>query len=1390
MATRGTARSKTSEAGPGPRTNGRGKGGGSNTPQGRAQPARPLSETATTAAGDAALSGRAASFGPAGPASAASPGGQPLPQPLLGTLESGLGQDLTGLRVHQGDKANQLTGALGTAAATRGSDLYFGPGQFRPNDPSGQRIIAHEAAHAADQRATGQTRLSAWPGPPEATPLARAQSAISDRAQVLLRAGLSAEETPDLITGLHNYIDDNHENEVSDDERARMHIEVDELSALTAPDPDPSMIDPIGPVGAVTVLSMLLGLPRQVVNDFAEVSFGVESFIRWCARGVAQLVTRPIGAEERDFAEEFLDRVQEFTDPWSLMNLELEATIDELVWLRQLFNGSTDATERASLGEQISVAARRVLLLNDAMGEMTPSTAEEASEETPLDVAIERVQPRIDAMRREAQYADTTLERFNNQASMLRSQRVEAEFPVLQEEPAATTVHPEEAFPIESDAAVENLTDDLARRVTSQASDVNAARELVLPSSPTYSLAEALNVYRRWFQFYSPRGRDQDELYQMVDNAVVGFSDIANRVDEGAFLHPLLMSQWRGLVSMSIGTAQADFASEIPRVTRRSSRVGGDAYGVQYNYAEMFSGTRGGLSAEGERSSRSQVLNRERANTRAETHGRRDAWTYVINTEQWDESITQETKYLDPATADYLLARRQALAALERAHTPGVGDSRSASSGIEHGQGTGAQRFIDGEANTATNRTVQGNHATVENTAQQVGAGNRDDLHDRTSSTDVTQQLINDLTEYLDTFFASEADVAEKLTLTLLISDAEYGSFASIRDALTPAAIAQGLAMGMGMKGLEIAMTRLASRAVADTVMRGLGRALTFAFGSDISQMAQLGTFLFSAAQTSTLHEARTMAYFGRAASTAIGNLLQSLIVSTAMSPIGRGMELSVDALARYNNAQPPRTVREMTNMLGPFTKDPAAREMLLNTVREDIARLEADADPNSSNLDLEILRSFEADLSMRNLDGAANAADMVLQHDNRSPAERMEELLQRDDLSAEERMAIEEAIAAAPTDAPAADHRAPPSRELGDPALMAVLGAPGVPVTRDASWDSAGVRVEYTTREILGVTLVNEIHVRAGAHADPATVALHGRTVRRLQRLQGLAGGCRAVMDRFTAAWSNVPETIDRPGSVGFEVRAEIDKLPGLIQVQQARLDAYISGETSSPLNARTAVELNAHIASLQQQLRFYEAVANDVSLAAEGGRFYIAALDYQDDFGAIYSRGGNVALIETAPGSSRPHSGEATITEDFGSSRRRDNATEVGATHGISGDHGGHVFAHRFFGDVPDAGIVPQAGNLNTGAWKKMENEWAGWVNQYGPRRGVDVEIFVYVELNPPGAARPTSIDVVYEVAAVHSDGTRESVHFLHNNFANQSGQQFRRLYFQADGTPYHRR
>lgn len=148
-------------------------------------------------------------------------------------------------------------------------------------------------------------------------------------------------------------------------------------------------------------------------------------------------------------------------------------------------------------------------------------------------------------------------------------------------------------------------------------------------------------------------------------------------------------------------------------------------------------------------------------------------------------------------------------------------------------------------------------------------------------------------------------------------------------------------------------------------------------------------------------------------------------------------------------------------------------------------------------------------------------------------------------------------------------------------------------------------------------------------------------------------------------------------------------------------------------------------------------------------------------------YGKNENNITYDTATG--RPTRAQGVIREDFGGMPRGDNATDIGRM-GNPGDDGGHLAGHRFFGDTPDQGIVPQASNLNRGAWKTMENEWADWI-----KKGYNVEYDIKVI--PPGAVRPDAFKVKYKIVDPNTGAEKYS-----NDVAmrNRAGETFDRVKF----------
>jgi hypothetical protein len=79
-------------------------------------------------------------------------------------MEQRFGLDFSAVRIHADRPAAELSGQLQARAFTAGNHIYFNRGQYRPDQPEGRRLLAHELAHTAQQGAVG-TAASGF-GPP------------------------------------------------------------------------------------------------------------------------------------------------------------------------------------------------------------------------------------------------------------------------------------------------------------------------------------------------------------------------------------------------------------------------------------------------------------------------------------------------------------------------------------------------------------------------------------------------------------------------------------------------------------------------------------------------------------------------------------------------------------------------------------------------------------------------------------------------------------------------------------------------------------------------------------------------------------------------------------------------------------------------------------------------------------------------------------------------------------------------------------------------------------------------------------------------------------------------------------------------------------------------
>jgi peptidoglycan hydrolase-like protein with peptidoglycan-binding domain len=86
-------------------------------------------------------------------------GGQALPEAARQQMESAMGTDFSGVRVHSGPEATELNREISAHAFTVDNHVFFRDGMPDTSSPDGQHLLAHELAHTI-QQSPGPARRS------------------------------------------------------------------------------------------------------------------------------------------------------------------------------------------------------------------------------------------------------------------------------------------------------------------------------------------------------------------------------------------------------------------------------------------------------------------------------------------------------------------------------------------------------------------------------------------------------------------------------------------------------------------------------------------------------------------------------------------------------------------------------------------------------------------------------------------------------------------------------------------------------------------------------------------------------------------------------------------------------------------------------------------------------------------------------------------------------------------------------------------------------------------------------------------------------------------------------------------------------------------------------
>lgn len=81
-------------------------------------------------------------------------GGMPLSEGTRGFMESRIGADFSGVRIHTDTQAADMSRHISAHAFTHGNDIYFNNGQYAPHTDAGSRLLAHELTHTIQQGAS------------------------------------------------------------------------------------------------------------------------------------------------------------------------------------------------------------------------------------------------------------------------------------------------------------------------------------------------------------------------------------------------------------------------------------------------------------------------------------------------------------------------------------------------------------------------------------------------------------------------------------------------------------------------------------------------------------------------------------------------------------------------------------------------------------------------------------------------------------------------------------------------------------------------------------------------------------------------------------------------------------------------------------------------------------------------------------------------------------------------------------------------------------------------------------------------------------------------------------------------------------------------------------
>jgi hypothetical protein len=148
--------------------------------------------------------------------------GASLSPEVRNEMSRAIGADFSGVKIHTGDKASELSNELGAQAFTHGNDVYFNSGKYDTESSTGKHLLAHELTHVVQQGAapalSGSKKSAGAPG-------------VQREISTPLPKGVKADE----VSGIANFPIGKFSVEILPDRKAVEGDDVDKDGAMVSP---------------------------------------------------------------------------------------------------------------------------------------------------------------------------------------------------------------------------------------------------------------------------------------------------------------------------------------------------------------------------------------------------------------------------------------------------------------------------------------------------------------------------------------------------------------------------------------------------------------------------------------------------------------------------------------------------------------------------------------------------------------------------------------------------------------------------------------------------------------------------------------------------------------------------------------------------------------------------------------------------------------------------------------------------------------------------------------------------------------------------------------------------------------------------------------------------